>query len=134
VTGPAPLGPPVEVTITRADLIRYAGAARDFAPQHWSDEYAAAAGLPGVIAQGMLMMAIAVRVVEEQYGPRTLIVACDARFTRPLAVPASGGAILAVSATVSPRNAPESGETVINLVGSSDGAVVLTGSCRVRCF
>ncbi|MDR2347648.1 MAG: MaoC family dehydratase N-terminal domain-containing protein, partial [Bifidobacteriaceae bacterium] len=51
----ADLGP-VEVLLTRADLVRYAGASGDFNPIHWSDEAARKADLPGVIAHGMLTM------------------------------------------------------------------------------
>ena len=40
-------------TVTRADLVRYAGASGDFNPIHWSDRVATSVGLPGVIAHGM---------------------------------------------------------------------------------
>ncbi len=39
--------------VTRADLVRYAGASLDFNPIHWSDRIATKVGLPGVIAHGM---------------------------------------------------------------------------------
>lgn len=42
---------------TRLQLIKYAGASGDFNPIHTIDEAAAKAGLPGVIAHGMLTMA-----------------------------------------------------------------------------
>lgn len=44
--------------VTRLDLIKYAGASGDFNPIHTIDEEAARAGLPGVIAHGMLTMAV----------------------------------------------------------------------------
>jgi acyl dehydratase len=43
--------------VTRLELIRYAGASGDFNPIHTIDEAAEKAGLPGVIAHGMLTMA-----------------------------------------------------------------------------
>ena len=49
--------------VTRADLVRYAGASGDFNPIHWSDRIAAGVGLPGVIAHGMFTMALAGRAV-----------------------------------------------------------------------
>jgi acyl dehydratase len=55
--------PEVSHAIDRLDLIRYAGASGDFNPIHWNDEYAKAAGLPGVIAHGMFSMGVAARVV-----------------------------------------------------------------------
>ncbi len=44
--------------VTRLQLIKYAGASGDFNPIHTIDEAAAAAGLPGVIAHGMLTAAV----------------------------------------------------------------------------
>ena len=40
--------------ITRTDIVRYAGASGDFNPIHHDDDYAAAAGFPGVFSVGML--------------------------------------------------------------------------------
>ncbi|MDF1596598.1 MAG: MaoC family dehydratase [Acidimicrobiia bacterium] len=40
---------------SRADLIRYAAASRDFNPLHWDHETARNAGLPGVVVHGLLM-------------------------------------------------------------------------------
>src|SRR5882762_2199965 len=54
---------PQTYRITRADLVRYAGASGDFNPIHWNDRTAEAVGLPGVIAHGMLTMALAGRAV-----------------------------------------------------------------------
>ena len=71
--------PPLTLRVTRADLVRYAGASGDFNPIHWSDRVAASVGLPGVIAHGMLTMALAGRLVTRwvddpaavrSYGPR----------------------------------------------------------------
>ena len=42
--------------ITRDTLVRYAGASGDFNPIHYNDTVATDAGLPGVIAHGMLTM------------------------------------------------------------------------------
>ncbi|MDR6225687.1 MaoC/PaaZ C-terminal domain-containing protein [Desmospora profundinema] len=43
--------------VTRMELIQYAGVSGDFNPIHTIDEEAEKAGLPGVIAHGMLTMA-----------------------------------------------------------------------------
>lgn len=40
---------------SRADLIRYAAASRDFNPLHWDHVTARNAGLPGVVVHGLLM-------------------------------------------------------------------------------
>jgi acyl dehydratase len=75
------------VTFRREDLVRYAGASGDFNPIHWSDRMAAALGLPGVIAHGMLTMASAVRVVTDWLDDPADLVEYGVRFTKPVVVP-----------------------------------------------
>jgi acyl dehydratase len=72
--------------ITRADLIRYAGASGDFNPIHWSDRTAVKVGLPGVIAHGMFTMALAGRAVSAWAGAAA-VVEYGVRFTKPVVVP-----------------------------------------------
>ncbi|MEV0799914.1 MaoC/PaaZ C-terminal domain-containing protein [Kribbella sp. NPDC050281] len=79
--------PPLTVTLRRDDLVRYAGASGDFNPIHWSDRMAAALGLPGVIAHGMLTMATAVRVVTDWLDDPADLVEYGVRFTKPVVVP-----------------------------------------------
>jgi acyl dehydratase len=71
-------------SVSRADLVRYAGATRDWNPIHWDHEAAVAAGLPGVIAHGLLMAAwvaqAAGRVVPGPHPLRDLRL----RFRKPL--------------------------------------------------
>jgi len=55
--------PPLTVRVTRADLVRYAGASGDFNPIHWSERFAVGVGLPNVIAHGMLTRAVAGKTV-----------------------------------------------------------------------
>lgn len=73
--------------VTRADLVRYAGASGDFNPIHWSDRFAVGVGLPGVIAHGMLTMALAGRAVAIWAGAPDAIVEYSVRFARPVVVP-----------------------------------------------
>ncbi len=75
------------VSLTRARLVRYAGASTDFNPIHWSDRAAAALGLDGVIAHGMLTMGTALRVVTDWVGDPAAVRRYSARFTRPVVVP-----------------------------------------------
>lgn len=49
--------PPLQKSASRLDLIRYAGATRDWNPIHWDHNAAVTAGLPGIIAHGLLMAA-----------------------------------------------------------------------------
>lgn len=87
--------------VTRADLVRYAGASGDFNPIHYSDRAAAGVGLPGVIAHGMYTMALVGRSVTAWAGDPAAVVDYTVRFARPVVVPDTDeGAELVVSATV----------------------------------
>ncbi|MGX2995729.1 MaoC family dehydratase [Streptomyces sp. JNUCC 64] len=76
--------------VTRADLVRYAGASGDFNPIHWNERFAREVGLPDVIAHGMFTMAEAVRVVTDWAGDPGAVVGYEVRFTRPVPVPDDG--------------------------------------------
>jgi acyl dehydratase len=73
--------------VTRADLVRYAGASGDFNPIHWNERVATSVGLPNVIAHGMFTMALAGRAVTAWTGSPAALVEYHARFGRPVVVP-----------------------------------------------
>ena len=73
--------------VTRADLVRYAGASGDFNPIHWSERFATKVGLPGVIAHGMYTMALAGRAVVDWAGDPAAVVEYGVRFAKPVVVP-----------------------------------------------
>jgi acyl dehydratase len=79
--------PSLSVRFTRKGLVRYAGASTDFNPIHYSEYFAKHAGLPGVIAQGMLTMGTALRVVTNWVGDPSRVTSYSARFPRPVVVP-----------------------------------------------
>ena len=79
--------PPQTFTITRVDLVRYAGASGDFNVIHWNQRVATSVGLPDVIAHGMLTMALAGRVVTDWLDDPGALVEYRVRFTRPVPVP-----------------------------------------------
>ncbi|GAA1878683.1 MaoC family dehydratase [Pseudonocardia ailaonensis] len=94
--------PSFTVHLTRADLVRYAGASGDLNPIHWSDRIATGAGLPGVIAHGMLTLGVAGRIVTDWVGDASRIRSFGARFTRPVPVPDDDeGAEVEITAVVS---------------------------------
>jgi acyl dehydratase len=93
--------PPRTFRVTRADLVRYAGASGDFNPIHWSDRVATKVGLPGVIAHGMYTMALAGQAVLEWAGDPAAVIEYGVRFTKPVIVPDDeDGAEVVVSAVV----------------------------------
>ena len=85
--------PSLTVGFTRERLVRYAGASTDFNPIHYSEYFAVQAGLPGVIAQGMLTMGTALRVVTNWVGDPARVTSYFARFTRPVVVPDDADAV-----------------------------------------
>ena len=79
--------PEQRYTVTRADLVRYAGASGDFNPIHWSDRVATSVGLPGVIAHGMYTLALTARALDTWAGGPGRVVELGCKFTKPVIVP-----------------------------------------------
>lgn len=119
--------PSLTVRLTRADLVRYAGASTDFNPIHYSERMAARVGLPGVIAHGMLTMASALRVVTDWTGDPSKVIAYSVRFTKPVVVPDDdAGAEVVFTATVT---ALDHGVATVAIDAICDGVKVL-GAAR----
>jgi acyl dehydratase len=110
--------------VTRADLIRYAGASGDFNPIHWSDRFATSVGLPGVIAHGMLTMALAGQAVAAWIGDATAIVDFGVLFTNPVVVPDDEvGAEIVVAGVV--KKHTEDGLAQVDITATCGGEKVL---------
>ena len=90
----------IEFLLTRDSLVRYAGASGDFNQIHYRDDVAAAVGLPGVLAHGMLTMGAAVQVAVDWAGNAGAIVDYQVRFTKPVVVDPVNGAVLVVTGKV----------------------------------
>ncbi|MER7893484.1 MaoC family dehydratase [Micromonospora sp. NPDC048909] len=117
--------PPRTFRVTRADLVRYAGASGDFNPIHWSDRFATKVGLPGVIAHGMFTMALVGRAVTEWAGAPDAVVEYGVRFTRPVVVPDDDhGTEIEVTAVV--REVTEDGLTRLDVTATCLGEKVLS--------
>lgn len=118
------------VVVDRARLVRYAGASGDFNPIHWNDTVAESVGLPGVIAHGMFTMGAAVALVEDWAGDPGAVVDYQTRFTRPVAVPNPGEAVIEVSAAIGAIDL-EARTVRIDLTVTFEGARVLGKSQAV---
>jgi acyl dehydratase len=114
--------------LTRDSLVRYAGASGDFNPIHYRDDVARSVGLAGVLAHGMLTMGFAVQPVVDWIGDPARVLDYQVRFTRPVPVDATDGAIVTVSAKV---GALEDSVARIDLTVTFDGSTVL-GKAQVR--
>ncbi|GAB2995290.1 MaoC family dehydratase [Saccharothrix stipae] len=124
--------PPLSLHVTRADLVRYAGASGDFNAIHWNERFAREVGLPGVIAHGMLTMGLACRIVTDWAGDPGAVVEYGVRFGRPVPVPDDDkGALVEVTGKVT--KLLDDGTFKVNVTASFEGKSVLGGaSARVR--
>ncbi|MGW7409849.1 MaoC family dehydratase [Streptomyces sp. NPDC054833] len=110
--------------VTRATLVRYAGASGDFNPIHWNEKFAKEVGLPDVIAHGMFTMAEAIRVVTDWAGDPGSVVEYGVRFTKPVVVPNDGkGAVIEVTAKVAAKL--DDNTVRVDLTAMSDAKKVL---------
>ncbi|GAA4940789.1 acyl dehydratase [Actinomycetospora succinea] len=115
---------PRTVTITRADLVAYAGASGDLNPIHWNERVALEVGLPGVIAHGMFTMSLAARYVADLAGDPAAVVAFSTRFTRPVVVPDDdAGATVELGAKVT--DVTDDGARTVTVTATHDGKGVL---------
>lgn len=114
----------------RDDLVRYAGASGDFNPIHYNDAAAAALGLPGVIAHGMLTMGTGLRVVTDWTQDPARVLTYYVRFTKPVVVPATGSAQVIFTGTIS---AIKDGVATVAIQAVCDEVKVLgSASAEVR--
>ena len=111
--------------VTRADLVRYAGASGDFNPIHWNQRVATSVGLPDVIAHGMFTMARAGRAVTDWTADPGALVEYHVRFGRPVVVPDDdAGAEVTVNGKVGARL--DEGRVRVDLTVTTGGEKVLS--------
>ncbi|MFB6517801.1 MaoC family dehydratase [Streptomyces sp. NPDC056401] len=116
--------PTASFPVTRATLVRYAGASGDFNPIHWNEKFATEVGLPDVIAHGMFTMAEAIRVVTDWVGDPGAVVEYGVRFTKPVVVPNDGqGALIEVTAKVAAKL--DDNRVRVDLTATSAGQKIL---------
>ena len=90
VPAPAPMPavqealPELAKSASRADLVRYAGATRDWNPIHFDHDAAVAAGLPGVVVHGLLMTAWAAQAATRLVDQPLPLTEARFRFRAPL--------------------------------------------------
>jgi acyl dehydratase len=72
--------PPLTKHVTVEQIQQYAEASGDRNPIHLDETFARSAGLPGVIAHGMLTMAFANQMATDWLGDRSLLKSLQGRF------------------------------------------------------
>ncbi|MER6138932.1 MaoC family dehydratase [Streptomyces sparsogenes] len=124
--------PAQEFPVTRATLVRYAGASGDFNPIHWNEKFAKDVGLPDVIAHGMFTMAEAGRVVTDWVGDPAAVVEYGVRFTKPVVVPNDEkGSVIEVTAKVAAKLDDEARTVRVDITATSADQKVLGRSRAV---
>ncbi|TDC89000.1 dehydratase [Saccharopolyspora aridisoli] len=116
--------PPQRYPIQRLTLVRYCGASGDFNTIHWNERIAKSAGLPDVIAHGMLTMAEAARLVTDWVGDPGAVEEYGVRFAKPVVVPDDDtGVEVEVAGQVTDKL--DDNRAVVELSATSGGAEVL---------
>jgi len=116
--------------VTRASLVRYAGASGDFNPIHWNERFALEVGLPNVIAHGMFTMAEAVRVVTDWLGDPGRLESYSVRFTRPVPVPDDDtGTVIEVTGKVT--ELLDEGRAKVMLTATHEGQKILGNAVAI---
>ena len=111
---------PLRKSASRVDLIRYAGATRDWNAIHWDHTAAVAAGLPGIVAHGLLVGSWAAQAAGRYVPGDRPLRSLRLRFKAPLRP--------GVSALVGGRvKESEAGETRISLRVDAEDATLVTG-------
>ncbi|WP_326548623.1 fused (3R)-hydroxyacyl-ACP dehydratase subunits HadA/HadB [Mycolicibacterium sp. ND9-15] len=87
-------------TLSRGDLVNYAGVAGDANPIHWDEDIAKLAGLPDVIAHGMLTMGLGAGFVSEWSGDPGAVTRYAVRLSAPAVVSAKEGADIEFSGRI----------------------------------
>ncbi|MBF4993947.1 MaoC family dehydratase [Arthrobacter gandavensis] len=121
--------------ISRADLVRYAGASGDFNPIHWNERFARSVDLPGVIAHGMFTMGAAVQLVTDWIGDPGAVLDYQTRFTRPVTVEdvaGAPGAVVDVTGTVGAVDADNSTARIDLTVAFNGQKVLVKAQAVVR--
>ncbi|MFZ3453215.1 MaoC family dehydratase [Arthrobacter sp. 7Tela_A1] len=123
------------IEVSRADLVRYAGASGDFNPIHWNERFARSVDLPGVIAHGMFTMGAAVQLVSDWFGDPGAVIDYQTRFTRPVTVEDlddAPGAVVDVAGTIGALDADNSTARVDLAVTFNGQKVLVKAQAVVR--
>ncbi|QEN16825.1 fused (3R)-hydroxyacyl-ACP dehydratase subunits HadA/HadB [Mycolicibacterium sp. ELW1] len=106
--------------VSRGDLVNYAGVAGDANPIHWDEDIAKLAGLPDVIAHGMLTMGLGAGYHSVWSGDPGAVTRFAVRLSQPAVVSAKEGADIEFSGKVKSLD-PETRSGVVLIGAKSTG-------------
>jgi acyl dehydratase len=105
--------------LSRGDLVNYSGVAGDANPIHWDESIAKLAGLPDVIAHGMLTMGLGAGFVSAWTGDPGAVTRYAVRLSAPAIVSANEGTDIEFSGRIKSLD-PESRTGVILVSAKSE--------------
>jgi len=106
--------------LARGDLVNYSGVAGDANPIHWDEDIAKLAGLPDVIAHGMLTMGLGAGFASAWSGDPGAVIRYAIRLSAPAIVSASDGADIEYSGRIKSLD-PATRSGVVIVGAKSDG-------------
>ncbi|MGY1988926.1 fused (3R)-hydroxyacyl-ACP dehydratase subunits HadA/HadB [Mycolicibacterium fortuitum] len=119
--------------LSRGDLVNYAGVAGDANPIHWDEDIAKLAGLPDVIAHGMLTMGLGAGFVSAWSGDPGAVTRYAVRLSQPAIVSAKEGCDIEFSGKIKSLD-PETRTGVIMLAAKSEGKKIFGLATLNICF
>ncbi len=111
--------------LSRGDLVNYAGVAGDANPIHWDEDIAKLAGLPDVIAHGMLTMGLGAGFVSTWSGDPGAVTRYAVRLSQPAIVSATEGADIEFSGRL--KSLDPATRTGVVIVGAKSGGRKIFG-------
>jgi acyl dehydratase len=111
--------------LSRGDLVNYAGVAGDANPIHWDEQIAKLAGLPDVIAHGMLTMGLGAGFTSAWSGDPGAVTRYSVRLSAPAIVSAAEGADIEFSGRIKSLDPQTRSGTV--LVGAKSAGKKIFG-------
>ena len=112
--------PPHHARLSRGDLVNYSGVAGDANPIHWDEDIAKLAGLPDVIAHGMLTMGLGAGFASAWSGDPGAVTRYAVRLSAPAVVSAKEGADIEYSGRIKSLD-PETRSGVVLVAAKSEG-------------
>ncbi|BBZ50267.1 MaoC family dehydratase N-terminal domain-containing protein [Mycobacterium heidelbergense] len=111
--------------LSRGDLVNYSGVAGDANPIHWDEQIAKAAGLPDVIAHGMLTMGLGAGFASAWSGDPGAVTRYAVRLSQPAIVSGAEGADIEFSGRI--KSLDPATRTGVVLVGAKSGGRKIFG-------
>src|SRR5258705_3410505 len=125
--------PVLHARLSRGDLVNYSGVAGDANPIHWDEGIAKVAGLPDVIAHGMLTMGLGAGFASTWSGDPGAVTRYAVRLSAPAIVSAAGGADIEFSGRIKSLDPATRSGVVIVAAKSGDRKIFGLATLNV-CF